>query len=159
MQFFTPEMRRVRIDDPFVLPVAQLTLEPPAVRPLLPPALRTYSETRPLHDAWVHELVVEEAAAVVSLRAVIGDGLGYEHIRIEYGDATIVSDRELVTIVENDESEIVEEELDVVDGRYEHRLLFDPVAVIVIGFSGFSCTREPVSVRRRGRRGQRLKRV
>lgn len=106
-----------------------------ALRPNLPPALATISETD-LHDALIERLTIDESKQSVALRLLIGDlQRGYRSARIKYRGATLTTHgAELRWLVGYADTEVLADEVDITESGFQHRLLFWPAGEIHISF-------------------------
>jgi hypothetical protein len=130
---------------------------------LLPPPLLTYAREVSLHDGRLQRFDVDETARTIHIEVEVSqpnppEDLDWEHgglvaetedtmvtVSLRYGSAEVVDGitDELLNAVNAPYTEIISEEVDVVEGGgFEHRLLLSPEGDLAIRFSKFSFTRE-----------------
>ena len=95
-----------------------------------------------LHDA--RFLSLREATDRVSLRVVMGDlQRGYEFAELTYHDAVVFGSDLPTEQLSEDDLLVGYDEVDSVDGRYEHRMFFWPSGELGIRFGRLEVSRSP----------------
>ena len=115
----------------------------------LPPPIAALSEFNP-HDAYVLELEYEPDYSTLKLRLRCGDlQVGYSDVVLAFSQVT-VDPESLDTLrraLRPSEVEVLYEEVDRSDDRFEYRLIFFPDGEASIQFHEVSITRRSVATR------------
>ena len=119
------------------------------ILPTLPDALRSLATSVSLHDGKFISALINERERTVRFRLRCGDlQRGYEDVELMYrGVRAIEADVELRPVIEDPQTEILYDEIDIGNGTFIHRLLLDPLGEVAVTFEGVVLSITPAADR------------